>query len=284
MKVGINMLLWATHVTSDYTAQLKQIKKAGADGVEIPIFEGDLAHYRQLGKLLDDVGLERTSSMAFVTPETNPISDDPKVRQAAVDMMRWLIDSAQALGAPVICGPMFQTLGVFSGNGPTEVEKQRVVDMLKAVAPQAEQAKIVLALEPLNRFEAYVVNTLADGAALTKRVGSPNVGILFDTFHANIEEKDPVGVIRKHGKVIKHFHCSANDRGIPGQDHVPWKETFKALKSVKYDDWLIIEAFGRALPGLAAATKIWRDMFPTTAGVAKLGIPFVRKTWQSARA
>ena len=282
MKIGINMLLWATHVTRDHVAQLRKIKRAGADGVEIPIMEGDAAHFRNLGRILDDVGLKRTASMAFVSPAANPVSDEPKVRQAASDQMHWLIECAAALGTPVIGGPMFQTLGVFSGKAPTATEKRRVVEMLQAVAPYAAQAQVVLALEPLNRFEAHVVNIMADGVALVKRVGHTNVGLLYDTFHANIEEQDPVGVIRRHGKFIKHFHCSANHRGIPGQDHVPWLESFRALRAVDYDGWLIIEAFGRALPGLAAATKIWRDLFPSNIAVARQGIPFVRRTWKAS--
>lgn len=282
MNVGVNMLLWATCVTREHIAALRAIKDAGADGVEIPIMEGRAEAYRDLGRMLDDLGLQRTSSMAFVTPEVNPVSENPASRQAAKDNLRWLIDCAHALGAPVICGPMYQTIGLFTGNGPTETELARAAEVLRSVAEDARQAGVTLAMEPLNRFEAYLLNTLADGVALTDRIGHPNVGVLFDTFHANIEEKDPVGVIRKHGRVIKHFHCSANDRGIPGQDHVDWLGSFTALQSQGYSGWLVLEAFGRALPGLAAATKIWRDLFDDALDVARRGIPFVRQTWQCA--
>jgi len=207
------------------------------------------------------------------------VSDNPAHRQAAVDNLKWLIECAHALAAPVICGPMYQTIGAFTGNGPTETELARAAEVLRSVADDARAAGVTLAMEPLNRFECYLLNTLADAAALTDRVGHPNVGVLFDTFHANIEEKDPVGAIRAHGRVIKHFHCSANDRGIPGQDHVDWLGTFQALHATGYDGWLVIEAFGRALPGLAAATKIWRDLFDEALNVARSGVPFVRKTW-----
>ena len=282
MNIGVNMLLWATCVNRDHVAALRAIKEAGADGVEIPIMEGEVSAYRELGRILDDLGLKRTSSMAFVSSEVNPVSDDPAIRLAAKDNLKGLIECAHALGAPVICGPMYQTIGVFTGNGPTEVERTRVAEVLRSVAEDAQQAGVTLAMEPLNRFECYMLNTLADGAALADRVGYPNVGILFDTFHANIEEKDPVGVIRQYGRVIKHFHCSANDRGIPGQDHVDWLGSFQALHAVGYDGWLVIEAFGRALPGLAAATKIWRDLFDDALNVARIGVPFVRQTWQLA--
>ena len=282
MNVGVNMLLWATSVGKEHLAALRAIQSAGADGVEIPIMEGNASAYRELGRLLDELGLKRTASMAFVTPEVNPVSDSPAHRQAAVDTLKWLIECAHALGAPVICGPMYQTIGAFTGNGPTEIEVARAAEVLRSVAGDARAAGVTLAMEPLNRFECYLLNTLADAAALTDRVGHPNVGVLFDTFHANIEEKDPVGAIRAHGRVIRHFHCSANDRGIPGQDHVDWLGTFQALHATGYDGWLVIEAFGRALPGLAAATKIWRDLFDEALDVARGGVPFVRKTWSQA--
>jgi D-psicose/D-tagatose/L-ribulose 3-epimerase len=282
MNLSLNMLLWATSVTEEHVEALRGIKDAGADGVEIPIMEGEVAAYRELGRILDDIGLKRTSSMAFVTRETNPASENPAHRQAAADNLKWRIECAYALGATVICGPMYQTIGVFTGNSPTETELERSAAVLRSVAEDARQAGIVLAMEPLNRFECYILNTLADGEAFTDRVGHPNIGILFDTFHANIEEKDPVGAIRKHGRVIRHVHCSASDRGIPGQDHVDWLGTFRALHAVGYDGWLVIEAFGRALPDLAAATMIWRDLFGDARDVARQGIPFIRQAWQQA--
>jgi D-psicose/D-tagatose/L-ribulose 3-epimerase len=282
MKVGLNMLLYASLISREHVAQLKTVKKAGADGVEIPVMEGDVAHYKKLGKILDDVGLERTSCMVIPDPSQSPTSDDPKCRQAAVDYMKELIERSHAVGATVMCGPMFQAIGHFTGQGPTEVEKKRVIAMLRVVADDAKQAGVLLAVEPINRFEAYVLNTTADGAELVRKVGHPSVGLLYDTFHENLEDKDPIGSIRKYRDVIKHFHVSANDRGTPGQDHIDWKSTFSALRAIKYDRWLVVESFGRALPGLAAATKIWRDLFNSNEQMTKDSIAFVRKQWKAA--
>jgi D-psicose/D-tagatose/L-ribulose 3-epimerase len=278
MKIGINLLLYATSITNEQAQLLKAMKAAGAEGVEIPTMEGNVSDYVQLGKILNDLGLERTSSMAFVTPEQNPVSDDPRQRQGAVDHLNWLIDCAQAMGSTVICGPMFQTIGQFTGDGPTETELARAAEVLLKVADKAQAAGITLALEPLNRFECYLLNTLKDAAAFTRRVNHPAVGVLFDTFHANIEEKDMAAAIRAHGRgVIRHFHCSANDRGIPGEDHIPWQGVFGALDEIGYGGWFVLESFGRALPGLAAATKIWRDLFADPLDVARIGVPFIRK-------
>jgi D-psicose/D-tagatose/L-ribulose 3-epimerase len=280
MKIGVNLLLYATTVTREHTGLLEAIKAAGADGVEIPTMDGEAGAYAELGRVLDGIGLERTSSMAFTSADVNPVSGDPRQRQGAKDHLNWLVDCAHAMGSTVICGPMFQTLGQFTGNGATEAELAWAAEALLHVADRAGAAGITLALEPVNRFESYLLNTLADSAAFTRRVNHPAVGVLFDTFHANIEEKDMVAAVRGHGKgVIRHVHCSATDRGIPGEDHTPWRGVFDALKSIGYDDWLVIEAFGRALPGLAAATKIWRDLFADPLDVARKGVPFVRRQW-----
>lgn len=149
--------------------------------------EGPAPAYRELGRLLDDLGLKRTSSMAFMGMEVNPVSDDPKCRQAAKDNLKWLIECAHALDASVICGPMYRTMAFSRVTVQLRPSWRGSPRSCGAWLTTARNAGVTLAMEPLNRFECYVLNTLADGAALTNRVGHPNVGILFDTFHANIE-------------------------------------------------------------------------------------------------
>jgi D-psicose/D-tagatose/L-ribulose 3-epimerase len=126
----------------------------------------------------------------------------------------------------------------------------------------------VLAIEPLNRFETYFLNSLSDTARFVDEANHPNLRMMADTFHANIEEKDPVGAIRSAGGRIAHVHVSENDRSTPGEGHVPWEGVFSALREIGYDGWLTVEAFGRAMPEVAAATCIWRDMFPSAQHLA----------------
>jgi D-psicose/D-tagatose/L-ribulose 3-epimerase len=113
-------------------------------------------------------------------------------------------------------------------------------------------------------------------------VNHPSLGILYDTFHANIEEKDPPAALAAAGKHVIHFHISENDRGTPGKGHVQWRETFRELRKMKYDGWLTIEAFSRVLAELAAATRVWRDFFPSPSEVYEEGIKFVRAKWEEA--
>jgi len=282
MKVGFNMLLWTTHVTEEHLPLLETLKKAGYDGVEVPIFEGDTAHFEKVGKAIKDNGLACTSVTVIPDEEHNPISTNAKHRQAAVEYLKWAMDCSAAVGSTMLCGPFYQPLGVFTGQGPTEQEKQRAVEVHRQAAEFAAKANLTLAVEYLNRFECYFLNTMADAADYVKRVNHPSLGVLFDTFHANIEEKDPVGCIGPHIDIIKHVHISENDRGTPGKGHVDWAGTFKALRSGGYDGWLVIEAFGRALPDLAAATRVWRDFFPSSEEVYTEGLKFVKRQWEAA--
>jgi len=282
MKVGFDVLLWTAHFTEGQFPLLKMLKKAGYDGVEIPIFAGDAAHFKKVGKAIKDNGLGCTSVTVIPDEEHNPVSADARHRKGAVEYLKWAIDCSAAVGSTVLCGPFYQPLGVFTGTGPTEEEKQHAAEVHRQAAEHAAKANLTLAVEFLNRFECYFLNTMADTVNYIKRINRPNVGVLFDTFHANIEEKDPVGCISQYIDAIKHVHISENDRGTPGKGHVNWPGTFKALRSGGYNGWLVIEAFGRAMPDLAATTKVWRDFSPSLDEVYTEGLKFIREQWQAA--
>ena len=282
MKAGFNMLLWTGHVTEEDFPRLKMLKKAGFDGVEIPLFGGDVAHFEKVGKAIKDNGLGCTSVTVIPDEEHNPISADAKHRKAGLEHLKWAVDCSEAVGSDILCGPFYQPLGVFSGTAPTEEEKKHAAEVHQQAADYAAKVNVTLAVEFLNRFECYFLNTMAATADFVKRVNKPNYGVLFDTFHAHIEEKDPVGCIVPNIDIIKHVHISENDRGTPGKGHVNWTGTFKALRSAGYDGWLMIEAFGRALPDLAAATRVWRDLSASPEEVYTEGLKLIKEQWQAA--
>jgi D-psicose/D-tagatose/L-ribulose 3-epimerase len=281
MKTGMNLLLWTTHVTEELFPILAKLKKTGYDGVEIPLFEGDARHFRTVRKELDNLGLGCTT-VTVVGPESSPISPDASIRKAAVDRLKWAIEMTATLGGDVLAGPFHSPLAVFSGSGPTPEEKSRAAEVLRQAAEVAAQAKVKLAIEYLNRFECYFLTTAADASALVKRVDHPSFRTMYDSFHAHIEEKNVASAIAALGDRFVHVHISENDRGTPGTGQVRWDETFRALRKAKYDGWLVIEAFGRALPALAAATKVWRDLFPNPEEVYTQGLRFMKEKWSAA--
>lgn len=282
MKIGFCMFLWTTNVGPEHEALLKDLKATGYDGVEIPIFEGRPDDYRRLGDRLDRIGLERTAVSAMGDPAMNLISPDAAVRERGIDYMKWAIDCAEALGARFLSGPLHSTLGQFSGEGPTAAEKERSAASQRAIGEHAAKRGVTIGLEALNRFECYLVNTMADLSAHIDAIGHPNVKAMYDTFHANIEEADPIGAYTKHVRNIVHIHISENDRGVPGRGNIPWAETFSAIRRSGYDGWLTIEAFGRGLKDLAAATKVWRDFAESPEAVYREGFRHIREGWEKA--
>ncbi|MCF3640423.1 sugar phosphate isomerase/epimerase [Rhizobium sp. TRM95111] len=282
MKIGMCMFLWTTSVGRKHEKLLRDIRQTGFDGVEIPIFEGTPDDYRRLGDLLDRIGLERTAVSAMGDPAMNLISPDTATRRRGIDYMKWAIDCAEALGADTLSGPLHSTLGQFSGNGPTAAELKRSVSSQRAIGDHAGKHGVTIGLEALNRFECYLFNTMDDLAAHIDAVGHPNIRAMYDTFHSNIEEADPIGAFTRNRDRIVHVHISENDRGVPGRGNIPWAETFRALRENGYDGWLTIEAFGRALKDLAAATKVWRDFSETPEAVYRDGYRHIRDGWQAA--
>jgi D-psicose/D-tagatose/L-ribulose 3-epimerase len=281
MKTGMNLLLWTTHVTEEHFPLFAKLKQTGFDGVEIPLFAGDAAHYKRIRKELDNHGLGCTT-VCCATPEANPISPDPGLRRAGLDRLKWAIEMTATLGGENLCGPYHSPLGVFSGTGPTADERKWAAEVLRQAAGEAQKAKVMLAIEYLNRFECYFLTTAADARALVQEVNHPHFRMMYDTFHANIEEKQIGPTITSIADSFIQVHISENDRGTPGTGHIAWDETFRALRQVGYDGWLVIEAFGRALPDLAAATRVWRDLFPRAEEVYTEGLRFIKEKWAAA--
>ena len=274
MKYGMNLLLWTGELNEESIPVLESLKEMGFDGVEVPIFNTDL-DYAAWGQRLDDLGLERTA-VTVRNEEDNPISSDAAVRAAGVEGTCRVLECCAMVGATALVGPYHSALGFFSGQGPTDDEWRWGVESMRDVAEHAGQAEVMLAVECLNRFETYLLNTHADSARFVREVDHPNCRMMYDTFHANIEEKNIADAIRGCADVLCHVHISENDRSTPGQGNVAWAETFDTLNEIGYDGWMVVEAFGLALPELAAATKIWRRMYQSEEQLARDSLAFMK--------
>lgn len=276
MKLGFCMLLWTTEVTDADRGLLEDIRATGYDGVEIPIFGGTPDDYARLGGMLDEIGLERTAISVIPSADVDPLSADADVRRAGLEFLIQRVDCTEALGATQLAGPLHQVLGQFTGEPATDAERDRARELHRAAGDHAGERGVRIVLEAVNRFESYFVTTMAELAAYLDSVDHPAVTGMYDTFHANIEEQDPVAAFTDNARHLSYVHISENDRGVPGRGHVPWAETFTAITRSGYDGWLTIEAFGRGLPELAAATRVWRDFAESPEAVYRDGFAHMR--------
>jgi D-psicose/D-tagatose/L-ribulose 3-epimerase len=274
-KIGMNLLLWTTHVTEQHDAILDQIKATGFDAVEVPIFDtADLKPFERLGQRIKALGLGATA-VTVMGAENNPVSADPAIRDAAVAHLDRVMECGQAFGCEILCGPIHSAIGVFSNEAPTEDEFKYGVETLQRAAEKAQARGIRMAVEYLNRFEIYFLTTAEQTVRFVRAVNHPYCKMMYDSFHAHIEEKDQASAIASCAAETIHVHVSENDRGVPGTGQVHWDAFFRGLTQSGYNGYLTIEAFGRALPALAAATRVWRDLFPDPMGLCRDGHAFI---------
>ncbi|MEZ5573188.1 MAG: sugar phosphate isomerase/epimerase family protein [Halioglobus sp.] len=275
VKIGMNMLLWGVEITPQHIPVFADLAAVGYDGVEIPLVgqsRGDLA---TMAAACDDLGLERTA-VAFVGADVNPISTDAAVRIAAVDNLKKAIDDARLIGASFLGGAIYQAHKYFTGMSPTEQEWHWCADYLRTCGDYALGAGVQLGLEFLNRFEVFLINTSAECRRMVEQVGLDNVGVHYDTHHANIEDPDPHRSLLHIRNVLNHVHLSESHRGTLGTGQVDWDANFAALHEMQYNGWLVIEAFGTSDRNLAVAANIWRNAFTSEEEVFCSGIEFIR--------
>jgi len=275
MKTGVNLMLWTGSFSRNDIPLIAKVKKLGFDSVELPLFNLEIVDIPATRKALADSGLGCTACTVIV--KGSLISETASQRQAATDHLLSVLEMSKELGVEAIAGPLYSPVGYLCGRGRNEAEWKNAVKGLRKVADRAEKLDIRLGVEPLNRFETYFLNLCEDAVKLVKEVASSHVGILYDTFHANVEEKDPVAALRKCGKHLFHVHTCENDRGIPGSGHVPWDATMATLKTMKYKGYCTIESFVPAIKELAAAAAIWRPLAKDGDDLARNGLKFLKR-------
>lgn len=271
--LGAHLMIWSGNVAKAELALLPSMRSMGYDGVEIPIFDPDAIDAHAAQQALSENGLRCTASTAMA--EGLSLIDEDRCARG-VAWLQKVIQTTAALGANLLCGPMCVPVGELRGRGYTEAEWDTCVRSFQEIGKVAANEGVTLALEPLNRFETFMLNTVEDGVRLVDQIDNAAVGLLLDTFHMHIEEKSTAAAIRRADKQIKHFHCSENDRGTVGTGQVAWDETFAALDSVGYEGWLVVESFNAVIPELAGATCIWRPLAESPEALASGSLQFLR--------
>lgn len=271
-RLGVHLMVWSGNIGADEMALFPRISEMGYNGVEVPIFDPAALDTTAVRQACVNSGLACTASTAM--PPGLSLIDDER-RAQGVAFLQNVVRAASALGADLLCGPMAVPVGELRGRGFTDQEFDTCVRSLQEVGAVASAEGVTLALEPLNRFETFMLNTVQDGVRLMNAVDQPSVGLLLDTFHMHIEEKSTPDAIRQAGMHIKHFHCSENDRGAVGSGQVNWTGTFQALADVQYSGWLVVESFNAVIPELAGATCIWRPLAESPFALAKDSLSFL---------
>ncbi len=278
-KLGANTWIWTSPLTDAWLAEFApRIREWGFDVIELPIEHLEDWDPHTTRALLRSLDLEATTCLVM-PPGRDLVSDD---RQQVADTQAYLLgclDLAAAIGAGVVAGPAYAPVGRTWLMQPQERTRtiERLVEALRPVVAHAEQVGVALGIEPLNRYETSLVNTVAQALEIVERLDSPSCGVALDTFHMNIEEKDPVAAIRAARGRIAHVQVCGNDRGAPGSDHTDWAGTLAAIQGAGYSGPLCIESFSAGNTSLARAASIWRPLERSQDAIATDGLAFLRR-------
>ena len=277
MKFGVNTFVWISPCTTSAVKDLApKVKGMGFDILEIACENPELINVKQVKNDLAKNFLMPIVCGAF-GPDRNICSNDPKIVENAKTYIRWVIDAADELGSPVVCGPMYSVVGKahIEDDNARKAEWDLSVRGIREMAQYAKSKDVKLALETLNRFETDMLNIVSQGLEFIEQTGMDNVGLHLDTFHMHLEEKHTGDAIRLANKKIYHFHACENDRGVPGTGQVHWDDVAKALKDVNYDGPIVIESFTSQVKEIARAVCIWREIAPNQDAIAMQGLNFL---------
>jgi D-psicose/D-tagatose/L-ribulose 3-epimerase len=276
--IGANTWIWVSPLTDERLASLApRVRAFGFDVIELPIENVGDWDAGRAREVLDKHDLTATTC-AVMTPDRDLVSSDRAVIESTQQYVRSATDMAARVGARSLAGPIYSPVGKTWAMDSTErpAVVGRLVENLRPLAYHAGERGVTLALEPLNRFETSFMNTAVQVMEVVDRVGSPALGVLLDTFHMNIEERDPAAAIRACGSHLVHFHACGSDRGAPGGDQIPWPKIAAALRDVRYEGPIVIESFTIENQAIARAAAIWRPLAPTQDAIATEGLKFLK--------
>ncbi|MDI5977554.1 sugar phosphate isomerase/epimerase family protein [Amycolatopsis magusensis] len=275
--IGVNTWVWTSPLDDAALAELApKVAAAGFDCIELPVENLGDWQPGAAARLLAEHGL--SASVALVMPPGRELvaADDTTVKSTQ-DYLRAVADIAAEVGSPVIAGPAYSSVGrtwKMSEKDRADCLEQ-LRDNLSPVAEHARAAGVTVAVEPLNRYETSLLNTVAQTLeALTDLDGC---GVAIDVYHQNIEETDIPAAIRAATGRIAHVQVCANDRGTPGTDHLDWPGILAALADAGYTGPLCIESFTAHNASIATAASIWRPLAESQDALAADGLAFLRE-------
>lgn len=275
--IGMHYGFWSHNWDEiQYIPLMEKLARLGFDITEVASAEWgyyDDAQLRELKACADHNGLGITYSIGL-EPKYDLASDDPAVRENGIRHVTRILESMPKVGATILNGVSYAGWQAMPDHGITMDEKRRkeelALDSMSKLIKVAEDCGVTYCCEVVNRFEQYLLNTAREGVEFVKKLGSPNVKVLLDTFHMNIEEDDLVQAILDTGDYLGHFHVGERNRMPPGSTNsLPWKDMAAALRQIGYQGAIVMEPFVLMGGSIAYDIKVWRDLVPG-AGEAEL--------------
>jgi D-psicose/D-tagatose/L-ribulose 3-epimerase len=276
MKFGAHAFVWEGEWNSEAARRvIEGAAAAGLDFVEIPLLRLETYNAAETRRMLEANGLYATFSLGL--PATASLPEHPEAAEA---FLKDVLEKVHQTGSETLTGVIYGTLGELPGRRPQDGDYAAIAGVLKTIAREARSRGIRIGIEPVNRYETFLVNTAAQAVTLLDRIGEDNVFIHLDTYHLNIEETSYGDAIRTAGSRMEYIHLSESHRGTPGTGTVDWDDVFQGLKDIAFPGALTMESFVKLNPDIARATCMWRDIVQDPKALVRDGVAFLRSKAQ----
>jgi len=275
MRYAVHAYAWTSSWSNADLPILARAAGLGLDAVEIPLMELERVDPEAIRGAAEQAGIGLVTSVACAE-DTDPSSEDEDVRAAALEFLKGCVDATADMGASLFTGVTYSALGRRLERRPTRADTERAAEVMREAARHAAGRGVTLGIEPVNRYESFLVNTAAQALELMELIDEPNVGIHLDAYHMNIEEDDfraPVELVVEH---LVHFHLSESHRGIPGRGTVDWAAIMGALGDAGYSGHVGLESFAEVSDAMRGATCIWRDLAPSSDELVREGLAYLK--------
>jgi D-psicose/D-tagatose/L-ribulose 3-epimerase len=272
-KFGVDSLIWTEDFTERDLPLIGKAKSLGFSVIDINVAHPDRFPTRAVKDEIQKTDIDVVTTIGLPA-ECNMIDPNPAVRKHGIDTLKLLVDINVEIGSRVLGGVIYASWGYLSGKCRTDEEWNWSVESMKEVAEYAKSKNdLVLAVEPVNRFESHFINIAQDAVKYCQAVGTGNMKVHLDSFHMIREEFSFTNAVNICGKeYLEYVHVCENNRGIPGTGQVPWEEFFKALKKIGYDGYLVIESFDPGFVELNRLCAMWRKFADTGEELAVKGL------------
>jgi D-psicose/D-tagatose/L-ribulose 3-epimerase len=275
ISYAVHAYAWTSSWSNTDLDLVDHAASLGLDAIEIPLMELEAVDPPTIRERVEQAGLDVLTSVVC-SEDADPSSEDERVREAGLDFLKRCVDATAGMGATIFTGVTYSALGRRLDRRPGRADMERAAEVLREAARHAAGLGVRVGIEPVNRYESFLVNTAAQARELMDMVGEPNVGIHLDAYHMNIEETDFRSPVELAGEHLLHFHLSESHRGIPGRGTVDWEAIMGALGDAGYSGYVGLESFAEMSDAMRGATCIWRDLVPSSDELVREGLAYLQ--------
>ena len=272
-RFGVDSLIWTEDFTVKDLPLIEKAKSLGFAVLDINVAHPERFPTEAVRDKVKEVGIEVVTTIGLPR-DSNPIDLNPETRRNGIETLKKLVDINIEIGSKILGGVIYAAWGYLTGRPRTEDEWKWSVESMQEVALYAKsKSDMIIAVEPVNRFETHFLNIAEDAVRYCQDVGTGNLKVHLDTFHMIREELSFTGAVETCGKeYLGYIHTCENNRGIPGTGLIPWKEFFTALRKIGYRGPLVIESFDPGFEELNRLCAIWRKFAETGEELALEGL------------